>query len=85
MNINLHIERLVLEGVNIAPGQRRLLQASVEAELTRLLTGGDLSGSLAQGVVLSHLSTSGIQLTSNNPTQLGQQIAQSVYGRICHE
>jgi len=35
MNINLHIERLVLDGVNIAPRQRHLLQASGETELTR--------------------------------------------------
>ena len=35
MNIKLHIERLVLDGVNIAPGQRHLLQASVTTELTR--------------------------------------------------
>ncbi len=85
MNINLHIERLVLDGVDIAPGQRHLLQASVETELTRLLTDRGLTPSLAQGVVLPRLSTGGMQLTGNNPTQLGQQIAQSVYGGIGHE
>jgi len=85
MNINLHIERLVLDGVDIAPGQRHLLQASVETELTRLLTDRGLTPSLAQGVALPRLSISGMQLTGNNPTQLGQQIAQSVYGGIGHE
>ena len=34
---------------------------------------------------LPQLSTGGIQLTGDNPTQLGQQIAQSVYGYIGHE
>lgn len=85
MNINLHIDRLVLDGVNIAPGQRHLLQASVEAELTRLLTDGGLAPGLAQGIALPRMSTSGMQLTGNNPTQLGRQIAQSVYGGIGHE
>jgi hypothetical protein len=85
MNINLHIERLVLYGVNIAPGQRHLLQASVETELARLLMDGGLSPSLAQGTALPRLSTGGIQLTGNNPMQLGRQIAQSVYGGIGHE
>ena len=86
MNINLHIERLVLDGVNIAPGQRDLLQASVETELTRLLTDGGLSPGLAQGTALPRLSTSGIELAgNNNPTQVGRQIAQSVYGGIGHE
>jgi len=85
MNINLHIERLVLDGVNIAPGQRHLLQASVETELTRLLTDGGLAPSLAQGSALPNLSASDIQMTGSNPIQLGRQIAQSVYGGIAHE
>lgn len=85
MNINLHIERLLLDGVSIAPDQRHILQASVEAELTRLLTDGGLSPSLAQGIALPRISTDGIQLTGNNPTQIGQHIAQSVYEGIGHE
>jgi len=85
MNINLHIERLVLDGVNIVPNQRQLLQTSVETELTRLLTEGGLTSGFAQGTALPRLSTSGIHITGNNTTQLGQQIAQSVYGGIGHE
>jgi len=85
MNINLHIERLILDGVNIAPGQRYLLQAGVKMELARMLTEGGVSSSLTQGSSLPRLSTSGIQLTGNNPTQIGRQIAQSVYGGIGHE
>ncbi|MDR4484437.1 MAG: hypothetical protein R3B95_14715 [Nitrospirales bacterium] len=85
MNVKLHIERLVLDGMNIAPEQQHLLQASVIAELTRLLTEGGLSPSLAQGVAVPRISTDGIQLTGNNPTQFGQQIAESVYGSIGHE
>ncbi len=86
MNINLHIERLVLEGLNIAPEQRPVLQAAVEGELIRLLTERGLSPSLAQGVAVPRLSASAMQLTStSSPTELGQQIAQSVYGGIGHE
>ena len=85
MNVKLHIERLVLDGVNIAPGQDHLLQVSVETELARLLTDGGLSPSLAEGIALPRMSTSGIQLTGNNPTQIGQQIAQSMYEGIGHE
>ena len=84
MNIKLHIERLVLDGVNIAPGQRHVLQVSVETELIRLLTDGGLSPGLAQGTALPRVSADAIQLTNNNPTQLGQHIAQSVYGGIGH-
>lgn len=85
MNINLHIERLVLDGVNIAPHQRLLLREALQAELTRLLSTGGLSEGLTRGITLPKISANGVQLTSNDPTQLGQQIAQSVYGGIGHE
>ena len=86
MNINLHIERLVLDGVNIAPGQGQLLRAGVETELARLLTGGGLAPSLAEGINLSRVFAESIELRgNNNPTQIGRQIAQSVYGGIGHE
>lgn len=86
MNINLHIERLVLNGVNIPACQRNLLQAGVITELTRMLTEGGLSHSLTQGADLQRMSTGVIQLISDkNSMQLGQQIAKSVYGGIGHE
>lgn len=85
MNINLHIERLVLDGVQIALSQGDLLQASVTSELTQLLNNGGLAHNIDEGVVLPRLSTRGIQLTNNKPSLLGQQIAQSVYGGIGHE
>ena len=85
MNINLRIERLVLEGVNIPAGQRNLLQANLTTELTQLLNNGGLARNLGEGVALPHISTSSIQLTSNKPSQVGKQIAQSVYGGIGRE
>jgi hypothetical protein len=85
MNIHLRIEQLILEGLDFPPGQQHLIQASVEAELTRLLMVGELSPSLTQGTALPRVPTSGIQLTSDNPTQIGQQIAQSLYLGIGRE
>jgi len=86
MNINLHIERLVLDGVNIAAGEDHMLQSIVASELTRLLTDGGVSSGLVKGAVLPRIAASKIQLNDcNNSTQLGQQIAQSVYGGIGHE
>jgi hypothetical protein len=83
VNINVHIERLILNGVNIRPGQRHLLQSSVETELTRLLTNGGVSPSFSEGIALPHVFANGIQLAGgNDPVQLGRQIAQSVYGGI---
>ena len=85
MNINLHIERLVLDGVDIAPHQRYLLHTSVTAELAQMFSNGSLAPGFAEGFSLARVSTDGVQLARNNPTQLGQQIAQSVYGGIGHE
>lgn len=83
MNINVNIERLVLEGVSVPPSQRPLLQAAVEAELGRLLTAEGLGAGLRSGGVVPRVSAGTIQLSpESNPTQLGQQIAQAVYGGI---
>lgn len=72
MNVKLHIERLVLDGVNIAPHQHHLLQASLTTELTRLLNNGRLASNLVEGAALPRLSTSGIQLTGSKPEANGR-------------
>lgn len=83
MNINLHIERLILEGVVIAPGQRGLLQAALEAELTRLLSAGGLSPDLTGSGALLRVPANAIQLNKGvEPADLGRQIAGSIYGGI---
>lgn len=79
------VETIKVEGVIDAIDQRHLLQASVTTVLARLLTDGGRALNLVEGAALPRMSTSEIQLTGNNPTQLGQQIAQSVYGGIGHE
>lgn len=81
MNINLHIERLVLEGLPVTQSQSLLVQQAVEAELGRLLSIGKLAPNLLQGGVLPVLQAGRIQFdNAGDPNQLGQQIAQSVYG-----
>lgn len=83
MNINLHIERLVLDGISLSPGERPLLQAAIEAELTRLLANGDLNDALRSGGALYSVRTAGIQLENDgSPGRLGEQIAGAVYGGI---
>jgi len=83
MTINLHIERLVLDGIPLAPGQGPLLQAAVETELTRLLASGGLSDAMQLGSALYNVRTAGFQLTNDaGPTRLGEQIAGAVYGGI---
>lgn len=83
MNINLHIERLVLDGLDIAPEQRPVLQAAVEKELTHLLASGGVSDSLRSGGAFYGLRAAGIHVVSDgSPARLGEQIAGAVYGGI---
>ena len=83
MNIHLHIEQLVLDGMDIAHGQRPLLQAAVEAELIRLLSTGGMSPQLTGGVALPRVASPAIQLNAAaGPAEIGRQIAGSVYGGI---
>lgn len=83
MDINLHIERLILDGLPLAPAQSAQVRAAVEAELSRLLTTGGLHAGLQSGIALPSVRADALQLNANsNPTQIGQQIAQAVYGGI---
>jgi hypothetical protein len=78
MNINVSIERLVLDGLPMNRTQGALVQVAVETELARLLAEQGLSDSSASAV--PHLSASSIQITRDSrPAQLGHQIAQAVY------
>jgi hypothetical protein len=78
--ITVHIERLVLEGLPITRAQGPLVQAAVQAELSRLLAQGGLGPELAAGGAVPSVPTKGIQLGGGRPGEMGRQIARSVYG-----
>jgi hypothetical protein len=82
MNIKLHIERLVLEGLPLGRSQGPLVQAAVEAELARLLSEGGLAAELAAGGAVPSVPAEGIKLAGGGPGDMGRQIARSVYGGI---
>ena len=82
MNVELHIDRLVLEGIDLDHAQRPALQAAVEAELGRLLAAGGV-GALAAGGAVPSVRAEGFQMSGDgSPAQLGRQIAGAVYGGI---
>jgi hypothetical protein len=83
MNIQLHIDRLILDGIDLDPAQRPALQAAVEAELGRLLAEGGVGADLAGGGAVPSVKAGGFEMGGEgNPHQLGAQIARSVYGGI---
>jgi hypothetical protein len=83
MNINLHIERLILDGLPIGHGQGSFVKAAVEAELSRLLAAKGLNPDLLSGGMIPTVQADSIQLSGgSSPAALGHQIAQALYGGI---
>jgi hypothetical protein len=81
-SIQLHIERLVLEGLSVSHAKGPIIRAAVEGELSRLLATEGLGLSFQSGGAWPSVPVSVIQLTASKPVQLGQQIARAVYGGI---
>ena len=71
---------MILDGLPLGAGQGALVQATVEAELARLLVQGGIAPSLQSGGAVPSVRADAIQLTAQStPAQMGQQIAHSVY------
>ena len=81
MNIHFHIDRLVLDGLDVPFAARDAVRAALEQELTHLFSAGGLARSLAGGIALPSLSAPPIAATGA-PAQLGRAIASSVYGAV---
>ena len=83
MKINVYIERLILDGINMGPGQGAMVKAAVQAELSRLLAEGGVESGLKSGGVFPNMPARPIQVSEDiHPNRLGQQIARTVHGSI---
>jgi hypothetical protein len=83
MKIELHIERLILDGLSLETRHGPLVRAAVERELTRLIAAHGLGHEQQSGGAVPRVRASGIRLSNEaHPTRLGQQIARSVYSGI---
>lgn len=83
MKINLHIDRVILDGLRLADGQQKVLQATIQEELLSLIKDQGFEGELLGGGARPFLAADGIQLERGySPIQLGRQIAQSIYGGL---
>lgn len=79
MNIELHIEELVLHG--FARKDQVRIQRAVEQELSRLLTEQGIPGGLAQGGELQQLNGGSFNVRSGMRAEaVGAQVAQAIYG-----
>jgi len=83
MNVRLHIDRLVLDGVSVSAAGRPRLQAAIESELARLIAAGGISPELTRGIAVPSVRAPQMALAPDaRPAQLGVQIARSVYGGV---
>jgi hypothetical protein len=78
MIINLHIEKLVLDGLPLERRDGPLLQAAVQQELARLLANGNFTGSH----MIAAARAPAITLTCASPQSAGRQIAAAVFEGI---
>jgi hypothetical protein len=86
MKIQLHIERLILDGLPVERREGSVVQAAIETELARLISTAGLAPALLSGGAMPASPGGSIQLTSQSkPAQMGAQIAQAVYGGLGNE
>jgi hypothetical protein len=82
MRIQVHIDRLVLDGLPVQNQDGSAIQEAIERELTRLLAEGGLSPDLASGGAFTNIRAETIKITENSPPKIGRKIAHAVYGGI---
>ncbi len=85
MDIELHVERLVLEGFSLSATDAAAVRAAVEAELARLLGGGSLASYFLTGVALPYIEAPQVRLGATaRPASLARQIAGAVMRGMGH-
>jgi hypothetical protein len=83
MNINLHIERLILDGLPLEARDGAILRAIIEVEIARLLSQNADISNWQTSRTPSSVRANAIQLTDESSTaQIGRQIAGSIYESI---
>jgi hypothetical protein len=83
MSIRLHIDRVVLEGIDVAAADRGQLHAALQSELTRLIGERGLAPELAGGIAVPSVRAPQIELgATSKPAQIGTAIAGAVAGGV---
>jgi hypothetical protein len=83
MKINVHIERLVLEGLPVGGHDGPRVRAAVTAELERLIRVQGISGQLRSTGAVPEIRAEPLHLGERTSARrLGTQIARAVYGGL---
>lgn len=79
MNLDLHIEELVLHG--FAQKDQGRIQRAIEQELTRLLTEQGVPNSLSRGQEIQQLQGGSFNVRAGMGVEaVASQVAQAIYG-----
>ena len=76
MNVELHIERLVVTGMPLPPGGRAALARVLGREVSRLIADGGLGPAVLGGTSTPRLTAT---LSASAGTRFGPELARSVY------
>jgi len=82
MIVNLHIDRLVIDGLPIGSHDAPIIKAAVSAELTRLLGEDGLTDDPGRSRFDPLLRSEPIARPARDAGNLGTQIGQAVHGVI---
>jgi len=81
--VDVHVERLMLSGLDLDAGARRRMGDAFTAELTTLLAAGPDNASRPRSLVIRHLRLAlPAAAPSADPRLLGRQIAQALFRRL---
>jgi hypothetical protein len=83
MNVNLHIERLVLEGLSLDSRGGALVQEAVQTELARLLAEGEPALRSFASTAMPSVKGAPVNASpAESPPRLGSAIARSIHGAL---
>jgi hypothetical protein len=82
MNVELVIERVVLENIALGPAERQRVQVDLEQQLTAMVRAGGLHPDLLAGGAMPSLVAGEMTLPSGRGEGLGARIATSVGAAI---
>lgn len=82
MNVNLHIERLVIEGLGVGSHEALLLRSAVEAELARLLSAPGAAQQFDRDRAVQRVLSEGTARPSGGMAALGEHIGNAVFEAV---
>ena len=80
--IQVHIDRLVLDGLPVQNHEGPAVKKAFQAELGRLLAEGNLSAELTGGGAFREMPGGSMTIGQRDPRKIGREIARVVYGGI---